>query len=252
MSEIKYRTMTMSEAKRWATEIDHYTDDEFALQVETWKKHEVELPDPSYAEFRSICLNAFERSGGSSLSSRKMYPVDVEVGLDLYEYLLKNGFTVIEASDDDVWRYISIKLFPDLTYLRYPDPEKEVKERGGRINRKRFFSQTRRIWVKTLWWYVHLSWQGSKEATRTVIEENGSNIISHFIETPGRGYRVDLYRALMRHYADRADKGDKLFRSIAKLNGAECRNIEPSLMPGGVTEYCCILFDKVDENEVKE
>ena len=181
-----------------------------------------------------------------------MYPIDVEVGLDVYDYLSRNGFTAVEASDDDIWRFISIKVFPDLTYLRYPDPEKETREQGGRINRKRFFSHTRRIWIKTLWWYVHLSWQGSVNATRAVLADNGANIISHFIETPGKGYRVDLYRTLMRYYADREDKGDKLFRSVAKLNGAECRNIEPALLPGGVAEYCHVLFSKVEEGGAEQ
>jgi len=252
MSEIRFRTISIAEAKRWAQDVDHFTDDEFSMQVESWKKHEVDLPDPLYAELRSIGLEAFERPGGASLPTRKMYPIDVEVGLDVYDYLFKNGFTAVEASDDDIWRFISIKLFPDLTYLRYPDPEKEARERGGRINRKRFFSHTRRIWIKTLWWYVHLSWQGSVDATRKALAGNGATIISHFIETPGKGYRVDLYRALMRHYASRDDKGDKLFRSVAKLNGAECRNIEPALLPGGVAEYCSILFAKVEEGGAKQ
>lgn len=247
MNDIRFRTMSISEAKRWATDVDCLTDNEFSLQVESWRKHEVDLPDSSYAELRSIGLEAFRRPGGANLLNRKMYFIDVEVGLDVYSYLSRNGFTTVEASDDDIWRFISIKIFPDLTYLRYPDPEKEAREQGGRINRKRFFSHTRRIWIKTLWWYVHLSWQGSIEATRAVLAENGANIISHFIETPGRGYRIDLYRALMQHYASRGDKSDKLFRSVAKLNGAECRNIEPALLPGGVAEYCCVLFDKVDE-----
>ncbi len=56
----------------------------------------------------------------------------------------------------------------------------------------------------------------------------------------------------MRHYASRDDKGDKLFRSVAKLNGAECRNIEPALLPGGVAEYCSILFAKVEEGGAKQ
>ncbi len=252
MSEIRFRTISIAEAKRWAQDVDHFTDDEFSLQVEHWKKHELDLPDPSYAELRSIGLEAFERPGGASLPTRKMYPIDVEVGLGVYDYLSRNGFTAVEASDDDIWRFISIKIFPDLTYLRYPDPEKETRERGGRINRKRFFSHTRRIWIKTLWWYVHLSWQGSVDDTRVALADNGANIISHFIETPGKGYRVDLYRALMRHYAGRDDKSDKLFRSAAKLNGAECRNVEPALLPGGVDEYCRVLFDKVEEGGAKQ
>lgn len=252
MSDVRFRALSMTEAKRWAQDVDRFTDDEFSLQVECWKKYEVDLPDSSYAELRAIGLEAFERPGGASLPTRKMYPIDVEVGLDVYDYLSQNGFTAVEASDDDIWRFISIKVFPDLTYLRYPDPEKETREQGGRINRKRFFSHTRRIWIKTLWWYVHLSWQGSVNATRAVLAGNGANIISHFIETPGKGYRVDLYRTLMRHYADREDKSDKLFRSVAKLNGAECRNIEPALLPGGVAEYCYVLFSKVEEGGVEK
>ena len=47
MSEIRFRTISIAEAKRWAQDVDHFTDDEFSLQVEHWKKHELDLPDPS-------------------------------------------------------------------------------------------------------------------------------------------------------------------------------------------------------------
>lgn len=246
MSDLaRYRTLSLAESKRWAAEIDQYSDDEFALLVNGWKNHSVEVQDASYGELRAILVEAFDRAGGRTLPPRRMYPVDVEVGLDLYEYLTANGFSEVEAADDDIWRFISVRVVPDLTYLRYPDPEKAVAEAGGRINRKRFFLAKRRIWISSLWWYIHLSWQGSKEATRKVIEGNGSNIISHFIETPGRGYRTSLYRSLMRKYSNTKGKSDALFGSIAKLNGAECRNIEPDLLPGGVSEYCDRLFDKV-------
>ena len=60
MSEIRFRTISIAEAKRWAQDVDHFTDDEFSLQVEHWKKHELDLPDPSYAELRSIGLEAFD------------------------------------------------------------------------------------------------------------------------------------------------------------------------------------------------
>jgi len=246
---IRYRTLSLAESKRWANEIDQYSDGEFALLVSEWENHSFEVQDASYNELRTVLVEAFNRAGGNTLPSRKMYPVDVEVGLDLYEYLAANGFSEAEAADDDIWRFVSIKVIPDLTYLRYPDPEKAVVEAGGRINRKRFFLAKRRIWISTLWWYVHLSWQGDKESTRKVIEGNGSNIISHFIETPGRGYRTSLYRSLMKKFSNTKEKNDNLFRSVAKLNGAECRNIEPDLLPGGVSEYCDRLFEKVQNNE---
>ncbi|WP_303203413.1 DUF6339 family protein [Raoultibacter timonensis] len=251
-NEIRYRTMSLAESKRWANGIDQFGDDEFELLVNNWTNHSVDIQDASYDELRKVLVEAFDRAGGKTLPSRKMYPVDVEVGLDLYEYLSARGFTEAEAADDDVWRFISINVVPDLTYLRYPDPEKAVVEAGGRINRKRFFLAKRRIWISTLWWYVHLSWQGSKETTRKVIEGNGSNIISHFIETPGRGYRTSLYRALMKRYSSTSGKNDDLFRSIAKLNGAECRNIEPDLLPGGVMEYCERLLMKLQNNKDNE
>ena len=30
--------------------------------------------------------------------------------------------------------------------------KKAVKDAGGRLNHKRFYAQTRRIWLKSLWW----------------------------------------------------------------------------------------------------
>lgn len=53
----------------------------------------------------------------------------------------------------------------------------------------------------------------------------------------------------MKKFSNVEGKNDDLFRSIAKLNGAECRNIEPDLLPGGVSEYCDRLFEKVQSNE---
>ena len=171
-----------------------------------------------------------------------MYPVDVEVGLALYEGLMPHGFTVEDACNDDFWRYLSVVVFPDLTYLRYPDPEKEQREKGGRINFKRFFSHTRRIWLKTLWWYVHLSWQGDVASTRRVIEGNAVDTIGKFIETPGRGYRPDFYRAFMARYAKSPAKKTDNFNSAKQLSNARCRVIEPELTEGGVEGYCDRLF----------
>lgn len=244
-NKIKISEMTVSEAKRWAEEIDHLSEPVFEGQLDKWRAHHVDDVHSNLLELRSVCVQAFDGAGGVNLGPKKMYPIDVEVGLALYCYLERHGFSLVDAANDDIWRYLSIRVFPDLTFFRYPEPEAQAKEQGCRLNRKRFYSHTRRIWIKTLWWYVFLSWQGSAEATRLAIESNGSNIISHFIETPGKGYRVELYRTLMKMYSTNPDKKDKLFRAVAKLNGAECRNIEPDLMPGGVEEYCRVLFDKV-------
>lgn len=248
---MQFREMMLSDARRWAERIDQMSNDEFSSQLAAWKSGDIAIDNSDYQDMRALVYSAFVNAGGLELTSRTMYPVDVEVGLLLYEYLASAGFTEAEACNDGVWRYLTIKVFPDITYFRYPDPEKEVKEKGGRINHKRFFLHPRRIWLKTLWWYVHLSWQGSGEATRRAIEGNGANIIGHFIERPGKGYRLNLYRTLMKDYSLRSDKTDVLFRRLAKLSLAECRNMEPALLPGGEQEYCRLLFSKIDESDAK-
>lgn len=249
-SRFKCPLQTMADAKVWASEIDQMTEDEFESLLQKWRRHQVGDLHPNVVEYRSVCVEAFELAGGFSLSSKQQYPIDVEVGLASYQYLCSKGFTVVDAANDDIWRYLSTQVLPDLTYFRYPKPEEQTEKENCRINRKRFFSHTRRIWIKTLWWYVYLSWQGDAESTRAVIEQNGANIISHFIERPGKGYRVDLYRQLMKFYSELPNKKDRIFKSVAKLNGAECRNIEPALMQGGIEEYCRILFSKAHADEV--
>lgn len=241
--------MPLSNARRWAIEMDDMPSEDFDRCIDDWRSGKVDIDDPAYKEIRKTLREEFVKAGGLSLSSGKMYSVDIEVGLCLYVELEREGFTEAEACNDDIWRYLTIKVFPDLTYFRYPAPDKAAEEKGGRINQKRFFSHTRRIWLKTLWWYIHLSWQGSVYATRKVIEGNGSDIISQFIERPGKGYRIDLYRTLMRMYSARSDKKDDLFKRLAKLSRAECKNMEPALLRGGAEEYCQMLFKVIDESD---
>ena len=154
------------------------------------------------------------------------------------------GFNLALASDDDIWRYLSCIVFPDITYLRYPKPGKG----DGRLNKKRFYSHTRRIWVKTLWWYIYLSWQGSREATYDVLKDFGVDTISDFIERPGKGYRVDLFRELMKQYSTIDSKSAELFNRIQKQNLVNCRTVEPALTENAEEGYVTGLFKQLNIN----
>ena len=174
------------------------------------------------------------------------YETDLNVGLELFEQLNPSkGFTLVMANDDDIWRYISCKVFPDITYERYPTPEKEIKELGGHLNHKRFYSHTRRIWLKTLWWYVFLSWQGNKEKTRSVLKEFGTDTISDLIERTGQGYRVLMYRQLMLSYSQVDNKSSDLFNIIQKQNLVNCRTVEPALVDNAEQGYIKSLFNQL-------
>ena len=141
-------------------------------------------------------------------------------------------------------------IMPDITYMRYPKPENAVRNAGGLLNHKRFYAATRRIWLKSLWWYIHLSWQGSRDATYNVLKDNGIDDINKLIETPGKGYRLELYRKLMHVYGTRVPKERKaskydFFAKMTQLNNAKCVSIEPFLYCGGIDQYAIDLVEQI-------
>lgn len=239
---IPTRKLSKAEAKRFAEDIDKLSDPMFDDLKAQWNKHDVIDFSQEYQSLRDKVIAVFDKAS----EQNDGYKIDLDVGLCLYEsFNLSNGFTYVMANDDDIWRYLSCKVFPDITYIRYPKPEKEIAEAGGHINHKRFYSHTRRIWLKTLWWYIFLAWQGSVDATREVLKDFGTDTISDFIERTGQGYRVRLYRQLMRAYAGVENKSSDLFNAIQKQNLVNCRTIEPSLVIGGEEGYVIDLFEQL-------
>jgi len=241
--QLNIRKLTLSEAKNKIAAIDSLGDVAFDDLINHWKIYDVaeDSYDSTYKEFREELIDCFksalEESGG-----KMNYTVDLRMGIKLYELLSpESGFTNVQANDDDIWRYISVCVMPDITYLRYPKPE----QGSIRINQKRFYSHTRRIWLKTLWWYVHLGWQGTSQKTFEVLKNNGTNIISHFIERPGKGYRPALFRSMMYVYSTLPTQKDTIFRAAAKLNLAKCVTVEPALTVGGEKAYSVTLFNEI-------
>lgn len=257
--------LSFAEAKSIIDGYDSMSDIEFGDQVQHWSLFDV--PDDSYdAVFRQLrgkVVTTFKNALSSS-GNLINYNLDLEVGIALYEELNpKAGFNIIVANDDDFWRYISVRVMPDLTFIRYPNQSSDVEiiqqnipglsyaigiktEKDSiRLKKKRFYSHTRRIWLKTLWWYIHLGWQGSSEKTYKTLQNNGTNIISHFIERPGRGYRTTLFRDMLYAYSKLPEQKDSTFRAAAKLNLAKCVSVEPALTEGGEKTYAKALFEEV-------
>lgn len=241
--QLNIRRLTLGEAKIKVADIDSLEDIAFENLVKHWAAHDIDesIFDSSYSEFRKELIDCFESALAES-GGKMSYLLDLRMGIKLYELINpQNGFSVVHANDDDVWRFISVCVLPDITYLRYPKPE----QGSIRINQKRFFSHTRRIWMKTLWWYIHLSWQGSSDSTFEVLKNNGTNIISHFIERPGKGYRPELFRKMMYVYSTVPSQKDTIFRAAAKMNLAKCVTVEPAFTVGGEKGYATRLFNEI-------
>lgn len=232
-----YKKLTKAQAESFVNDIDALPEAAFQDIETKWKKFNVEGFDHAYDTLRSKVVSAYKNSESSG-----GYAIDLSVGFCLYSELSEiNGFTNVLANDDDIWRYLSCKVFPDITYLRYP--------KGGqddiRLNKKRFFSHTRRIWLKTLWWYIHLSWQGSEESTYRVLKDFGTDTISDFIERPGKGYRLRLFRELIKAYSEVDSKSSNLFNRIQKQNLVNCTTVEPALTKFAEPGYVAQLFSQL-------
>jgi len=163
------------------------------------------------------------------------YSFDLLFGLELYEILNEDiGFTNRVATNDDVWRYLSICVIPDIVHSRWS------------LNADHFYKISRRIWLKTIWWYIHLSWRGNKEDTYEILKDNSTDTILQLVERPGIGYYTEMYRELMLQYTNYEDKSRNLFRMVLKLNTARLLTISPELVEGGIPKYVSDLFEAAE------
>lgn len=173
----------------------------------------------------------------------KEYAFDFRFGIELY-LILTEEFHISEyqASNDNFWIYLSMKVIPDVVFWRW-----------GPAKNDRFYANSRRIYLKALWWYIHLSWQGSKEETYQILEQNTTDDVVQLVERSGPfGYRVNLCRVMMRLYNEYGTglrgRNAKLFRRAMKLNTARLAVVEPALYEGEEEGYVRDLFKELIAN----
>lgn len=222
-----------------------------------WVENYPALPhiDDSYVSIRNDLqeMNRKVRAEAEIEASERRndnYYIDAHMGLALYEYLWnQKGFTLRTAANDGFWRYLSVKVVPDI-----------VAQRWGKDNSDHFWSKPTRIWLRSIWWYVHLSWQGNYESTLKVLNTRHftTDTILNFEERNGRkGTCVDAYRYIIYYYSQvpeqilkefsrkKSGKSDDLFRVVMKLNTAKMMVMEPALCLGGEKAYAKALFKDV-------
>ena len=139
------------------------------------------------------------------------------------------------ASTPGIWRYLSVNVVPDLVEKRY-----------GIDHPDRFWKKAKRLWLRVLWWYIHLSWQGNATATKDVLKDLGTDTISDFIERTGKGYRLRLYRELIKAYSGVEKKSSSLFNKIATQNRVNCTTVEPALTQNAEPGYVAQLFAQLN------
>lgn len=196
--------------------------------------------DETYLPLRQSLLDARDEiylKNNYDEKDRLGYNFDLEFGLSLYQILNKeNGFDNRVATNDDVWRFLSIRVIPDIVHPRWG------------LNADHFYRVPRRIWLKTIWWYIHLAWQGNAEATYQILKDNNTDTILQIVERPGLGYNLSLTRALFVSYDKFRSSDRDILRRALKLNVAKLTLQNPDLLPGGYQEYTDSLFSTVKKN----
>ena len=125
---------------------------EFENMVSDWESTIPGSLNEDYTILRKEILDAHKKATDEvntdpSLKSKKEYFTDLKFGIYLYSILKKYGFSVRMASNDQVWMYLCVKVFPDIVHSRYPGAK--VKTENGveqrNINEERFWKTRRRI-----------------------------------------------------------------------------------------------------------
>lgn len=201
-------------------------------------KRDAFLPDISSPEMEEVrrqllaIVSQYDSTARSNASGPGAY--DMKVGLALFRVLAEAGMDIRTAADDGWWRFLSLRVLPDL-----------VKSRWDSAPSVRYWKGRSRIWLRAMWWTVHLTWQGSEENTRKVLESVTTDTVVQLVERPGKGgFRIDLTRLIFKMRRLRKPSQDQ-FRAIMKLNTAQIVLKEPLFCEGGLFGYVDALFADV-------
>ena len=165
---------------------------------------------------------------------------DIIMGLALYSVLKPSQIGMRTIARNDFWKHIAVVVIPDLVWHRWG------------LNRKkntdtlptRFYSHSRRIWPKSVWWYIHLCWQipGIIEeneiannkllwnicAFRTIwiLQSVTTDHLLNLVErSSDEGYNIGLYRSLVKIFYEKYQSKanhfpEHTFRQIMQLSTA--------------------------------
>lgn len=204
-------------------------------------------------DIQNLNMQVREAAEKREVTKRSDYYIDSQFGLKLYEYLRNQSwFSLRIAANDGFWRFLSVSVVPDV-----------VAQRWGKDNVDHYYSKPTRIWLRSIWWYIHLAWQGDMKKTESVVSAKHftTDTILNFEERTGRkGTCVDAYRKIIYYYSlipeqklkeyskKKSKNSDDLFRVVMKLNTAKMMVMEPALCLGGEDEYAKELFRDVGVN----
>jgi hypothetical protein len=185
-------------------------------------------------------LQLIQKRHSHLIAKNRNFEFDVKFAIDLHKLFNAKGLSTLRImSDDGFWRYISLVIAPDI-----------VESRHGH-NPDYYFQKPNRVWLKSIWWLVYLSWQGTFELTETTLlsgKFSTDTTVAICERTGLEGTNIELYRAIIRKAYSIPKFGAMELRRVMKLNTVKSLVVEPSLSKGGLDGYVNSLFRDLNIN----
>ena len=223
--DVAYKTLRMDEIKKV---YDNYLSTRI-IDVSHLDQNYKDLRDACVAKYYSLKELSKNRNGKSS-----KHFIDMYFGFFLYDYLnKKKDFVPKYESDYDFWRYIAVCVIPDI-----------VSDRWDITKSDHFYTKPTGIYPFQVYWYIKLSWQGSKEKTIDVLKDNQEDQILQLVDRPSSiGINLNLYRRIMFKLSTISiEERQKKFRAVMMKNTAKLVNVRPELYEGGIEAYVDMLY----------
>lgn len=249
---MQWKTMTKRQAKKQTEKWNAEGEKAFYQAAEDLNFNRGNLSS-EYRTLRSDLIKAWrdsseEVSHMQDQKSRKIYLKDLLFARKLYLILQERGMDIRFASYDAVWIYLSMAVVPEITYERFGKKKKD-SDKEFRIPQDHYFVKSVRIYLKSLWWYIFLSLRFDDhghedlDATVNMLWDQNTDTLLQFVERAGsEGYRVDVYREIIKYYCEHSDLMIHDFRKVMILNTARCQVSEPALCESGIQGYVRRLY----------
>lgn len=218
------------------------------LENPNWNEVSV---DESYTELADLLYDIYIKAEKETKKSK--YLLDLYFAIGMFEIIgdspwedstsSKWNMTVKDASDNGIWRFLSLHVANKIIYKRWSSSDNIAD---------RICLKPARNYLKSLWWYIYLSKQKTKVATFSVLHNNSTDTIVSLVERTGtNGYDRELIRLLMSKVMEVKTNKEIIFRKLMKFHHAFSINIEPNLYEGGIGGYVSMLFSSIRKDEKK-
>lgn len=166
------------------------------------------------------------------------FDYDVKFGIELMRLFDSCNLSSLRImSNDGFWRYISLVIAPDIVAKRHA------------YKAEYYFEKPNRVWFKSIWWLVYLSWQGSLEETEKVLlsgKFSTDTTVAMCERTGLEGTNIQLYRAIVNKISTLEKFEAAQIKRVMKLNTVKSLVVEPELFNGGIAGYVNSIFEELN------